>query len=80
MGFPEMLIPMAKQAGIVVPEENITVFDPINYPHWSVYLVLQLGRPIINASSHWENAEIIAAIPKDELIQLSLGDIALRII
>ena len=64
---PFMLIPMAKQAGMNTPPADEEDYDRNEYPHFMVYSAMQCGRPIINARSHWTNAEIVASIPEDRI-------------
>lgn len=66
IAFPEMLVAFAEDAGIIVPE-NIDDYSKENFPHWHVYVTLQLGARMPNPWSHGENAKLIASIPDDEI-------------
>lgn len=56
------------------PEDSDKDFLPSEFPHFTVFCNLQLCRPMRTHSEHWENAKIIAAIPENELIEMSIGD------
>lgn len=81
IAFDFMLIPAAKEAGMKTPsEEQIERqnFDKAEYPHWHVYCMLQLGRRMPSAQSHFENAQIIAAIPDNQIRMVNFSDIENR--
>ena len=72
IAFTGMLVSPAERAGIEIPAD-LETSDVQGYPHWVAYRILQLGRPIVHGmSSHWENAEIIAKIPRDEILKMTL--------
>ena len=73
MAFPKMLRSAAEKAGMKVPPDT-DHFDPKEFPHFQVYCNVQLCRPI-RWGEHWENAEIIAAIPKDKIMSVTLTDL-----
>lgn len=66
LAFPEMIVEAAYEAGIEVPN-NFHDYDKDKYPHWFVFCQMQLGQPMPNPNSHWENAKVIAAIPDDQI-------------
>lgn len=66
LAFPEMLVSSAQHAGIRVPDDA-DKYDPDQYPHWHVYLLVQLGAPIPWAGAVFDNAAIIASISDDEI-------------
>lgn len=76
LAFPSMLGSAAEKAGINVPNfENLEDdwhFDPEEFPHFHVFCIAQLGRPMVSMGEHWENAKVIAAIPDDEIRSVSL--------
>lgn len=72
MLFPSMLINAAQKAGMAVPP-NPEAFDAEAFPHFHVFCLLQLGRPV-SWGEHWENAKIIAAIPVENLETMTLED------
>lgn len=72
IAFPSMLVPAAKQAEMAVPE-NIEDYDPMEFPHWHVFLMVQLGAPMPHMGVHWDNAKVIAGIPSD-MIMVVTGD------
>lgn len=62
-----LLIDPALKAGIKVPDD-ITTYDPEEYPHWDIYCVVQLE---LNSNSNFTNAKIIAKISEDKLKTLT---------
>lgn len=64
--FAGMLIPHAESAGMKVPKDPDN-FDANKFPHFYVYREIQIGRPIVRNTSHWDNAKIIAEIPEDKI-------------
>jgi hypothetical protein len=77
--YPSMLIDAAMDAGMAFPpevEEDLH-FDidscKKEYPHFFVYCMIQLCRPI-TWGNHWNNAKIIANVPKDELMTMTEQD------
>lgn len=77
IAFPSMLASAAIKAGMKVPPEDRLEGDldgiKEEFPHWFVYCMLQLCRPIA-WGDHWENAKIIAAIPEDQLKTMTEDD------
>jgi len=71
--FAEMLVPAAKQANMKIPPD-VNNYDKNEYPHWHVFTALQLGAPMSHMSVHFDNAKIIADIPKDKLKTMLLSD------
>lgn len=67
--FPSMLVAPAKNAGMKTPELNSTEddFDPEEFPHFAVFCVAQLGRPMGSMSEHWENAKVIAGVSEEDI-------------
>ncbi|AKF13632.1 hypothetical protein PHIN3_369 [Sinorhizobium phage phiN3] len=66
IAFVEMLVPMAKQAGMKVPPDPQN-FDKNDYPHFFIYQYLQLGTAMPHTDSHWTNAVVIAKIPEERI-------------
>lgn len=73
LAYPEMLVGPAEKAGIKVPAD-IENYDTHEYPHWHVYLILQLGRSLPSPTSHWTNAKVVASVPEDTIRKLNLAD------
>lgn len=79
MCFESMLITAAQKAGMKVPPDKLLdkneeeSFKKEEYPHFFIYCRLQLGRPIV-WGEHWENAEIIAKVPEEKLMKMTLED------
>lgn len=79
IAFPRMLVSAASAAGIKVPS-NPDEFDSDTnrneHPHFFVFCIAQLGRPILHGMpSHWSNAKIIAAIPNEQIMKVSLQNL-----
>ena len=74
LAFPEMLTHAAEQAGMAVPnfDENKD-WNPEEYPHFTVFCNIQLGRPM-RPGEHWDNAKVIAQIPEDRIRQITLEE------
>jgi hypothetical protein len=75
--FDGMLVEPAKQAGISVPED-LECYDPNEFPHWDVFRKVQLGAPMPDFTAHWDNAEVIAAIPEDKIREVTYDDLLER--
>lgn len=74
LAFKSMLIEPAKKAGMAVPEvADVEAFDldsdenRENFPHFTVFCLLQLGAPMPSWSSHWRNAEVIANMTVEQI-------------
>jgi len=83
IAFPGMLLEPARQAGMATPsaprwdgEDLESIKD--EFPHFYVFCRLQLGRSMSSWNEHWENAEVIADIPEDELKQMDPMDFIRR--
>jgi hypothetical protein len=74
IAFASMLVPHAKSAGMKVPKDPEN-FDANRYPHFYVYLEIQIGRPIVHNTSHYDNARIIAGIPSSKIKTVSLEEL-----
>lgn len=70
IAFASMLAACAKAANMPVPED-LDNFDPTVYPHWQVYLNVQLGAPLPYPSAHWDNAKVIAAISVEDIFTVT---------
>lgn len=51
---------------IKVPKDVEEEYDPMEYPHWTVFQNIHLGQAFDHASLYC-NAKIIAEIPEDEI-------------
>lgn len=71
IAFIGLLVNPALEAGIKVPPvdvvEDATKFKGEDFPHWMVYVTMQLGSPMPSPTSHWENAKLVAGIPDDQI-------------
>ncbi len=74
LAFPDMLAGPAQEAGITVPE-NAEDFDKDKFPHFAVYLNVQLGSPLPYPTAHWDNAKVIAAIPEDKIRTVTISEL-----
>ncbi len=74
IAMPELLMRPAEEAGMKVPPD-VMDYETHDYPHWHVYTIMQIGRPIIGATSHWTNAKIVAAIPDDVIQNITAGEL-----
>ena len=74
IAFPSMLVEAAQQANMPVPP-NPDQFEEVKdtYPHFYVYCLLQLSRPV-RWGEHWDNAKVIADISVDNLKTMTLED------
>ena len=77
----ESLMDIARQAGILVPNAirdergyrlgylDQNGYDPSveEFPHWSLYCLIQIDRPIPSDDALLHNAQIVAAIPIERL-------------
>jgi len=63
---PELLVPHAEAALIEVPED-LTDYDPFEYPWWDIYLKTQLWSPVPDWDAPAHNAHIISRIPEEEI-------------
>ena len=66
IAFPGMLVEPAKKAGIKVPEDPDN-YEPMDFVKFYVLCKVQLGQPMPSPTSHWENAEVIAAISDEKI-------------
>jgi len=69
----ESLVGVAKQAGMVVPDDPYLDGD---YPYWRLFCTVQLDRPINSENDLLHNAVIIAAIPDDRIYSVQFSDIS----
>lgn len=44
LAFPGMIADAAVRAGIKVPDD-LDEYDPLKYPHWHIFCMVQLGAP-----------------------------------
>ena len=74
LAFPEMLVDPAVKAGIKVPED-IEKYNPKDFPHWEVFCNAQLGVAMPTPYCQWENAQVIATIPENEIMKVTHQDL-----
>lgn len=75
MCFKGMLVNIAKKAGMKVPSnpDDEETWDREDYPHFFVFCMLQLNRPM-DWDEPSENAAIIAAVPEEKLKTMTVPD------
>lgn len=66
IAFPGMLIMPAEKAGMKVPIDADD-FDPKAFPHFDVFIKVQVGAPMPYWSAHWDNAKLIAKLSDEEI-------------
>ena len=69
-----MLIAPAKEAGMKVPP-NAEDFKHADFPHFAVYVGIQLGRQLPYPTAHWDNAKMIAAVPEDKIFDVTFDQL-----
>ncbi len=88
LAFPAMLIPAARNAGMKTPHDveydehdELVFFDEASkrygkkdFPHFFVYCILQLARPLTDWNEPHENAVVIANIPADRLMTMTAAE------
>lgn len=70
IAHPTLLVEPARKAGITLPPD-VEDFDSEKFPHWAVFLNAQIGCPMPSPTSHWHNAEVVAAISDDEIMKIT---------
>jgi hypothetical protein len=77
IAFPGMLVKPAEKAGMKVPDDPDN-FSPGDFVHFTVFCNMQIGASMPYPSCVWDNAEVLAAIPEDELKTMLWCDIVAR--
>lgn len=71
LAFPSMLVAPALKAGMTTPDDHLLhgEFDTFKetHPHFFVFCLLQLARPMTAPTEHWDNAKVVAEVPLDRL-------------
>jgi hypothetical protein len=79
IAFPGMLVSSAKDASMSVPPD---VDDWDNrkeqFPHFWAFCMMQLGAPMPYPGVAFDNAKVIADIPLEALMTLSVNQIVER--
>lgn len=73
IAIADALVPAAVDAGIKVPDD-LDNYVKEDFPHWFIFTTLQLGQAMPRPGVHWHNAEIIAALPEDQLRTFTVSD------
>jgi hypothetical protein len=74
LAFSGMLVPAAEKVGMKVPVDT-DEFDPVEFPHFAVFCNVQLARPVVYHGEHWDNAGVVAKIPDDQIMSVTLIDL-----
>lgn len=76
IAFPEMLVEAAVRANMKVPEDANTWEDcREEFPHFYVFCVTQLCRPVVYHGEHWDNACVIGEMTEAEVKKTSITDL-----
>ena len=78
VAFPSMLEGPAKEAGMKVPADPEGGYIYAEFPHFTVLVNFQTGRPMPTPTAHWDNAKVIAKIPHDEIMKVTFDDLIER--
>jgi hypothetical protein len=73
-----MLVRHAEQAGMKAPtvkQADMGEYDPNEFPHFTVFATLHLGRRIPFPSAVSGNASLIAGIPEDQIRTVTVGEV-----
>lgn len=75
IAYPCILAAAAEQAGMSIPEDP-DMFEQMKeeHPHFHVFCILQLGKRMHSPDEHWNNAKVIANIPKEKLVTMTLDE------
>jgi hypothetical protein len=72
----EALVEPAKRAGMRVPDlSKAEAFDEREYRHFAVFCWIQSCLPIGGHRERWWNARVIAKVPEESIMGMSLGKI-----
>lgn len=68
--FPNMLRVPAESAGIEVPEDT-EHYKPADFPHWFVYVTMQLGASLPYPNAAFDNAKLIASYDAEKITHVT---------
>jgi hypothetical protein len=74
--FPSLIAQAAIDAGMKVPSDP-DEYEVTQFPHWTVFCMCQLGRAM-SPGAHWENAKVVAAVPEDQILQVTFEQLEER--
>lgn len=74
--FTGMFEPHIKNSNLRLPE-NFDNYNPDQYPHFHVFVLAHICRPI-DVRALEDNANIIAAIPEDEIKEVTFTQLIER--
>lgn len=70
IAVPTLLAAIAQRHGIKTPPQSES-YEPSEYPHWHVYLLMQLDAPMPSPTSAADNAAIVARIPNEKILRIT---------
>ncbi len=75
--FPAMFTKFVEHTSMKVPENPDGDWDDRDFPHFSVYVSIHIGRPLRGDwhSQLKHNAEIIAKLSDEEITKVTLGNL-----
>lgn len=77
--FPSMLLEPAAKAGIKTPtpvnDNDDWWWNLEEFPHFSVFCIVQLCRPMKMDGEQWRNAKVIAAISEENIKEVTLTEL-----
>lgn len=66
-----MLVAPALKAGIKVPPlKEIDSFDEASYPHFALFCMIQIGRPLRTWKEQYYNAQLISKLSTKDIFEL----------
>ena len=71
------LVNPAMEASMKMPND-IHNYNPDEFPHWHVFVNIQIGRVMTYSSSHFLNAKIIAGIEDEDIMHITLRELEKR--
>jgi hypothetical protein len=77
IALPQMLTKAAKDAGIAVPPDPDN-FNEKKFPYFNLFCCAQLGQPQPRMGCHFENAHVIAKLPKSKLKTITFKQLQKR--
>lgn len=69
-----MIAPAAKKAGMAVPDD-LEDYNVEKFPHWHVFMLMQLGASMPYPGVHFDNAKVIADLPLQKVKESTYFDL-----
>lgn len=71
INFNAMLVAPALRAGIKVPPlKEIDSFDEASYPHFALFCMIQIGKPLSSLKDLDYNAQLISELSGQDILEL----------